>query len=279
MKLRILAIISALIIAIMIPASVHAADVDALPKPGMTPTSGLYFMETWIQRLNMVFTFGAENRVAKALHYAGQKLAEMEVMTKQSHTRNMEKVATQYRYYLNQVDRNMEQAITRNTGTAERVANMMARHIAIMTGNHSGDCSECQQIRIQNMARAEKCQEQAVKNLARMYPEAAVRLNLALIEQQCTRLNNCIDQPDNEQLRAEWQQYARLRAMNQLTIALAAENGLGVGMQQMTEAATENQDRTLSQIQERLQIHTESKSEEPMQNQNREQPRIGPSQR
>ena len=276
MKKRIVAILVALAIAVMIPTSAFAAEVtETLPDPGMTPTNGFYFMETWMQRLNMAFTFGAKAKVEKALHYAGEKLAEMEAMAEHNQAQRMERAATQYRYYLNLATRNMKQAMVGGNETSEQVVMMMSRHIAAMTNNQNCGSEDCQQIRLRTREQAEECQENAVRDLARRDPEEALRLNLALMEQQCLRMNNCIGQEDNSQTEETLQQYERLRLMNNEILACAQQLGEGPEAQQMINEAMSNQSGVLSRVRDQLQIGNEGSAESPLQNQTQEQEQNG----
>ncbi len=273
MKKRIAAIIVALAITIAIPTSAFAAEVtDTLPNPGMTPANGFYFWETWMQRLNMAFTFGAEAKVEKALHYAGEKLAEMEKLAEQNQAQHMERAAKQYHYYLNLATQNMKKAMVGENGTSEQVATMMSRHIAVMTRNQNSGAEDCQKIRVQTRETAEVCQEIAVRTLADQNPEEALRLNLALMEQQCVRIQNCVGQEDDGQISEEFEQYERLRLMNLELAASAEQLGKGPQAQQMINEAMMTQNRVLSQIRNQLQIGSgEGYSESPVQNQTQEQ--------
>ncbi len=232
MKKRIFTILAVLALAVMIPANALAAEPETLPDPGMTPAYGFYFIETWMQRLNMAFTFGPEAKLQKALHYAGEKLAEMEVMAEQNRAGNMAQSANQYRYYMNITNRNMAQAMVGDNGTAEQVARMMARHISVMNSNQNTGEEDCQQIRERTQEQAEECQETAVRTLAGRNAEAAIELNLALMEQQRERIQNMLGQTGGAELEEALQQCERLHNMNQEMIANGEQLGLGTEAQQ-----------------------------------------------
>lgn len=265
MKKRMFTILAVMALAVTVPANALAAEPEALPNPGMTPAYGFYFMETWMQRLNMAFTFGPEAKLQKALHYAGEKLAEMEVMGEQNRANNMARSANQYRYYMNITNRNMSQAMAGDNETAGRVVLMMSRHIAVMTGNQNGGEEYCQQIRERTMEQAEECQETAVRTLAGHNAEAAIELNMVLMEQQREQIQNMVGQANSEEIAEALQQYERIQNMNQEMIANGEQLGLGLEAQQRLQQAIATQEGVLNQI--RNQIGNGSNTESPVQNQ------------
>jgi hypothetical protein len=276
MKKRIFTILAAMALAVTIPANVLAAEPETLPEPGLIPGHSFYFMETWMQRLNMAFTSGPEAKLQKALHYAGEKLAEIETLAEQNQTGNMEQSVNQYRYYLSIAERNMEKAMAGDNGTGKRIAMMMAYHIGVMTENQNKGDDGCQQIREQAMAAAEGCQESTVRTLARQNAVEAIRLNLTLMEQQCIRMENCIGQEANNQLGEELQQYERLREMNREMATSAGQSGFGPEVEQMIQAAEAYQNTVMSQVRNRVQTEAGGIPEEPVQNQTQEQNQSGP---
>ncbi len=269
MKKRMFTILAVLALAVMIPTNVLAAEAETLPDPGMTPAYGFYFMETWMQRLNMALTFGPEAKLQKALHYAGEKLAEMEMMAEQNRAGSMEQSANQYRYYMNIANRNMAQAMAGDNGTAERVALMMSRHIAVMAGSQNGSEEDCQQIRTQTRLQAEECQETAVQTLAGRNAEAAIELNLALMEQQRQRIQNMVGQADGSEIEEALQQCERIQNMNQEMIANCEQ--LGAEAQQRLQQAIATQEGVLNQIRSQYRYGSDGPVDDPVKNQTQEQ--------
>ena len=265
MKKRMFTILAVMALAVTIPANALAAEPETLPDPGMTPAYGFYFMETWMQRLNMAFTFGPEAKLQKALHYAGEKLSEMEAMAEENMAGNMEKSANQYRYYMNIANRNMEQAMAGDNVTAERVALMMARHIAVITGNQNDGNEDCQQIRERTREQAEECQEVAVRALAKQNAEGAIELNLTLMEQQRERLQNMSGQADSEEIEEALRQCERIQNMNQEMIANCEQ--LGAEAQQRLQQAIATQESVLNQIRSQYRYGNGGPVDDPVQNQ------------
>ncbi len=272
MKKRMFTILAVLALAVTIPANALAAEAETLPDPGMTPAYGFYFMETWMQRLNLAFTFGPEAKLQKALHYAGEKLAEMEVMAEQNRAGNMDQSANQYRYYMNIANRNMVQATAGDNGTAKRVALMMARHISVMNSNQNCGEEDCQQIRERTQEQAEECQEAAIRTLAGRNAEAAIELNLALMEQQRERIQNMVGQVDGEEIEEALQQCERFQNMNQEMIANGEQLGLGIEAQQRLQQAMATQEGVLSQLRYQYQAGTRDGAGSPVQNQTQGEP-------
>jgi hypothetical protein len=270
MKKRLVAILIAMAIAVAVPTSTFAAEVDTLPGPSTTPASGLYFMETWMQHMSLRFTFGAEARLQKALRYAGEKLAEMEAMAEQNQAQRMERAANEYRYHLNIANQNMEQAMNGENGSAERVANMMARHIAAMTRNQNSESEEGQQIRTTARLQAEECQESAVRALACQNAEEAIRLNLALMKQQRERIQDRVSQATGEEIEEALRQVERYQAMNREMMAESDELGLGPEACQMLQQAVATQEEVLNQFRNQFQYGGGEPVDVPLQNQSQE---------
>jgi len=276
-KTRILTILLTLVFLLAIPfGSVFADEMESLPDPGITPDSPFYFMDKWGQSISMMFTFGLENKMNKSLQFAEEKLAELEAMAAQNKAKFMERAAKEYRHYLDTATQNMAKAMDEGMDPSEQVTTMMAKHISIMYSNNGELDENCLQITEQTRQRAEICQKAALEALAEQDPEKAVQLNLALMEQQCTRLRSCIDQDDHTELGYAFQQWERLQNMNKEITAQAEQSGKGTQVQQMIQQATDTQNEILTRArnQLQLQVNNEGLSETPLQNQVREQEQL-----
>ncbi|MDD5037747.1 MAG: DUF5667 domain-containing protein [Dehalococcoidales bacterium] len=280
-KLGILSLVFALVMVFAMPTGVFAAEPEALPDPGTTPDSSFYFADKWGKQISMMFTFKTENKVQKALRYAEERLAEVEAMAAQNKVQAMEKAANEYQNCLAIATQNMGKAMIKGVDTTEQVTAMMSNHIAFMyqrqyAYQQGGTvCEDCQQIRQQVRERAATCQEAAVEALVSQDPEAALKLNLSLMQQEWNRLQNRVGQEDNGQLGGALQQYERLRAMNQEMIANAEQLGLGPEAQQMVQQATATQEGVLNQVRNQLQFGSVGSTDAPVQNHIQEQERLG----
>jgi hypothetical protein len=153
----------------------------------------------------------------------------------------------------------------------------MSSHISFMCQKSNAVHEYCQEIRQRIRERAATCQEAAVQALAIQDPEAALRLNICLMVQECNRLQNQVGQEDNGQIEDTLRQCERLRAMNQQMIADAEQLGLSPEAQQMAQQATANQSGVLAQICSQLQIRNNASAESPLQTSTEEQQRLRPN--
>jgi hypothetical protein len=171
----------------------------------------------------------------------------------------------------------MQKATVEGVDTSEQVTSMMHRHISLTYQQGNAVNEDSQQIRERIRERAATCQVAAVQALASQDPEAALRLNLSLMAQECSRLQNRVGQEDNGQIEDALQQYERLRAMNQEMIANAEQLRLSPEAQQIAQQATVNQDGVLAQIRNQLQITNEGSADAPLQTSTEEQQRLRPN--
>jgi len=84
MKMKIRIAFSIILISIVFPAFVIGQGSVDLPKPGLTPDSPFYFFDTAFEKVNLFFTFNPERKAQKALSYANERLAEVEVVANKS---------------------------------------------------------------------------------------------------------------------------------------------------------------------------------------------------
>ena len=52
-----------------------------LPKPGLTPDHPLYFLDEWIEQIDLALTFDVEKKPQKLMRFADEKLAEVKEMS------------------------------------------------------------------------------------------------------------------------------------------------------------------------------------------------------
>jgi len=80
--------------------TVILAQETELPKPGLTPDSPFYFLDTLGEKIGMFFTFGAEKKIKKAIKYAEEKLAEVKVMVEKNKTKALERATQKYQKFI-----------------------------------------------------------------------------------------------------------------------------------------------------------------------------------
>lgn len=71
-------------------------DKFELPEAGLTPDSPLYFLKSWKERIQLFFTFSAENKARQYMHLAGVRLAEYQRMLEKGKTEIAEKTLAKY---------------------------------------------------------------------------------------------------------------------------------------------------------------------------------------
>jgi hypothetical protein len=89
--------------------AVYAQD-EELPDPGITPDSPFYFLDKLGKNISMFFTFGADAKARKALHYAEERLAEAQAMAAKNKIREMTRAANDYEGYMAMVNERLEAA-------------------------------------------------------------------------------------------------------------------------------------------------------------------------
>lgn len=77
-----------------------AGETINLPDGGLTPESPFYFLDTWGEKINLAFTFRAENQVQKMNKYAEEKLAEAKEMIENNNTLKLGTALQKYQDYL-----------------------------------------------------------------------------------------------------------------------------------------------------------------------------------
>ena len=71
-----------------------------LPSPGLTPDSPFYFLKSWEEKIQLFFTFGAENKAKQYLHLSEVRLAEYKKMIEKGKTEIAEKTLDKYQKQL-----------------------------------------------------------------------------------------------------------------------------------------------------------------------------------
>ncbi len=278
-KSGLLMLVLALVMVFAIPTGVFAAEAESLPDPGTTPDSPFYFADKWGKQISLMFTFKTENKVQKALRYAEERLAEVEAMAEQNEVQAMEQASNEYQNCLAIATKTMKKAMVKGVDTTEQVTTMMSEHISYMYqrqyANQQGDAvsEDSKQIRQLIRERAADCQEEALAILAFQNPEAALNLNLKLMQNECNRIQNMVGQTEDNVVDEALLQYERFRAMNQGIIANDKQLGLGPAVQQMIQQTTANQSGTLAQVRNQLQISNNCTADAPVQNRVQEQQR------
>jgi len=104
------------------------AQKSEIYTPRLLPTSPFYFLKTWKEKLELVFTANAEQRVAKRIELATRRLAEMKAIL-ETHPEMTERIAQRYQ---NQIRAIAEEGKEIGEKNRER----LMEHISQMTLKH-----------------------------------------------------------------------------------------------------------------------------------------------
>ncbi|MDH5781614.1 MAG: DUF5667 domain-containing protein, partial [Dehalococcoidia bacterium] len=86
-KLKIVPLVCVFALTFCFGGVAYGQEEAGLPGPGITPDSPFYFADKWAKQLTLMFTFKEEAKVRKALQYAEERLAELDVMLAKNRVR------------------------------------------------------------------------------------------------------------------------------------------------------------------------------------------------
>lgn len=92
-----------------------------LPEPGLTPDSPFYFLDTFGERIGLLFTFSSLGKTEKALEYAEEKLAEMKIMADKDRIKDLKKANRNYNLYLDLVHQEANQIVDLISSVSQRI--------------------------------------------------------------------------------------------------------------------------------------------------------------
>jgi hypothetical protein len=262
-KLGIISIICLAIFLLAAPVSVFAGDAEDLPAPGLTPDSPFYFMDRWMQQINLAFTFNQEAKVQKSLLYAEERLAELKAMAEKNDTKAAEEAANQYQNCLNVATQDMNNALDKGTGAAEQVTAIMAKHIAIMS--RVQNAGENQSLMQQACEQSSVCLETTLRALAGKDPEKALQINTRLMEAEKTRLNNSESSNNGTQNEQGLKLYEKLQTMNREILKQAERSGKTEQTQGAAGQSSGNQNQVSSTVRQETQTSNQGDTPAPVQ--------------
>jgi len=110
---------SIIIIILLFPVFVSAQANLIDIKPGLTPDSSFYFLDTWGKRINLFFTFSPEKKAEKSLKFAEEKIAEAIVMADKNKTNAVEIANKKYQEFINLANQKTKEAEEKGTNIEE----------------------------------------------------------------------------------------------------------------------------------------------------------------
>lgn len=161
-------LISIILIFAIIPVFTLGQSVLDLPKPGLTPNSPFYFIDTLFEKISLTFTFNVEKKIQKAIRYSEEKLAEIKIMIEENKTESIEKATSRYQKVLNSANQKSQEAEGENGNTGETsglIVETEAKY-QIVLENFLEEASEQNQSTIQAIIETSKTnQDQILENI------------------------------------------------------------------------------------------------------------------
>ncbi len=129
---------SVLIIFSLIFSAIALAKDFELPEAGITPDSPFYFVKSWTEKIQLFFTFSAEQKAKQYLHLAGVRLAEYQKMLEKGKTEIAEKTLTKYQNQLNRALEKAEELKNKGKNVEElttQIQEATSKHLEILNQN------------------------------------------------------------------------------------------------------------------------------------------------
>jgi len=244
----------------------YAQEDNGLADPGITPDSPFYFADKWAKQLALTFTFRAEEKVHKALHYANERLAEVDAMLARNRIREATEAENGYQKCLEIANQYMERARVKGIDTSETVAMSVSGHLQFLNDNIADAPEDAQPVLIQTRERARVCQETVLKSMAQGDPEKAIQTNLMLMERQLNRVRVYAEEQDAVRLQEELHEYERLGNLGDEISQIARHLGSGTTVDQLIGQATAYHLQVLAQVHQRVQERSQQAVEDAIQN-------------
>jgi len=266
-KLFMVLIIAILALMFCFSGGVYAQEAEAtLPDPGTTPDSPFYFMDKWGKQISLFFTFNAEDKAQKALHYADERMAEIDAMMVQNKIKEAARAANEYQNCLETATQNMEKARLKGVDVSEKVALMAEKHLGYLCDNTENAAEDARMLMTQTKERAMTCQETALKNMAQGDPEKAAHFNLQLMERHLNQIRVQSEDPEIEGLQARLEVYNRLGNLGEEISQIAKGLGKQPTVDQLVGLATAHHLEILAEVQQRVQGEAQQAVEATVQN-------------
>ncbi|MBW3591241.1 MAG: hypothetical protein KY393_05265 [Actinobacteria bacterium] len=121
---------------VVMAATPAAAQTEGLPDPGMLPSNGFYsFLERSAEAIGTFFTFGNDDKAARFLSLAEERLAEALELVQQDEIDDAEEALDRYRLQLEEA---MDLAEGLESQEAEEISTQIAeatlKHLAVLAG-------------------------------------------------------------------------------------------------------------------------------------------------
>lgn len=161
-----------------------AEETVALPPPGITPDSPLYFWDELAEKISLRFTLRAEARAEKAMHYAEERLAEMNSMMARNNVQATIRAMNGYTHWIDIAAENIGTSGNQGANTQAMLALGIAKHTASLDDIADEIPEEARKVMTQTRERACICQQMALGQMEQEDPELANQVRLMLMERQ-----------------------------------------------------------------------------------------------
>jgi hypothetical protein len=161
-----------------------AQETVELPPPGITPDSPLYFWDELAEEISLRFTLRAEVRAEKAMHYAEERLAEMNCMMAKNNIQATIRAMNGYTHWIDIATENIGTSGNQGANTQAMLALGIAKHTAILDDIADEIPEEARKVMTQTRERACICQQMALGLMEQEDPELANQVRLMLMERQ-----------------------------------------------------------------------------------------------
>lgn len=131
MKIKRIAIVIGLFLALFLVPGAWAQETTDLPDPGLTPDSPLYFLETWSEKIDLALTRNKEAKIKKQVRISQKKLSEAKVMAEEGKVEASEVAIGRYEQLVSGAAGNLAQAAQTGEGFAGAMGELLATTTAI----------------------------------------------------------------------------------------------------------------------------------------------------
>lgn len=122
-------ILSTLIASLVSTTCLAATNSTSLPNPGITPDSPFYFLDKWMEDIDLFFTFPKEAKAEKRLQFAEERLAEAQKMAQKGDLKALKEAEEGYEADIDDATKDAKEAAKEGKENAlEQVQEATAKH-------------------------------------------------------------------------------------------------------------------------------------------------------
>jgi len=194
-------LVSLIAIVFLFSGTAYAQTDEELPHAGITPDNPFYFVDVWGKEIGLFFAFGAEAKAKKALEYAGERLAEAQVMAAKNKPKAVNGATNGYEEYVAIAIEKLVEVRGKGLDTAEMselVALATSKHLVVLDGVMDIVPEEAKAAIGKAKEASMNGHKNALRALASVNPERATEINLAAVEGRLNRAKAEADENNTE---------------------------------------------------------------------------------